>query len=78
MTPQGTPAKSCSAFWQIRALSQGSSLVPVAASSKVAIATSSAALLDSPPPSGRSERITRSSAGDTRPRWQKPLTTPRR
>ncbi len=62
----------------MRALSHGSSLAPVTASSSVAIATSSAALLDSPPPIGTSDRITTSSAGAVRPRWLNPVTMPRR
>ncbi len=50
MTPQGTPAKSCSACRQRRAFSCGSSVAPAAFSSSVAVATSRAALLDKPPP----------------------------
>ena len=51
--------------------------LPSAASSSVAVATSNAALLDSPPPSGTSEITSASSAGGTRPRAPKPATTPR-
>ena len=50
MMPQGTPAKSCSAFWQSKAFSIGSSTLPYNASIRVAAATSNAALLASPPP----------------------------
>ena len=60
MIPQGTPAKSCSARWQSNAFSSGSSAWPAIASSRVAVATSSAALLASPPPYGRVDSMTAS------------------
>ena len=43
MMPQGTPAKSCSAFWQRRAFSRWPSRVPTRPSRSVAAAHSSAA-----------------------------------
>ena len=74
MMPHGTPANSCSAFWQSSAFSRGSIVVPVIASMSVAVATSIAALLERPPPNGharfdhglKSERaqVARCEAGD--------------
>jgi hypothetical protein len=55
MMPHGTPANSCSAFLASNAFSTGSIFLPVAASIKVAVQTSSAALLLKPPPSGTVE-----------------------
>ncbi len=61
MSPQGTCAYSCSACRHIRAFSSRSSVAPAAASSSVAVDTSSEALLDSPLPSGTSETANASS-----------------
>ena len=77
MMPQGTPAYSCSARWQSLANSNGAIAWPVMAASNVAVATSKAALLDSPPPSGTVESITASNAGTHTPRAENPATTPR-
>ncbi len=63
MMPVGTPANSCSARWQSRALSLTSHIRPDAASTSVATATSSAALLDNPAPTGTSDSMTRSRPG---------------
>ncbi len=68
MRPQGTCAYSCSAWRQRRALSSRSSVAPAAASSSVAVDTSSEALLDRPLPSGTSETANASSDGGTMPR----------
>ena len=58
MIPQGTPAYSCSAFWHNSAFSTGGRLAPVIVSSSVAVATSSDALLESPPPTGTLDSTT--------------------
>ena len=58
MIPQGIPAKSCSAFWQARALAEGVvEDFPVRASRNVWKATSSAAELETPPPTGTEETM---------------------
>ena len=51
---------------------------PAAAARDARIRAYSAALLDSPPPSGTSDTIAASSAGSMTPRRPKPATTPRR
>ena len=52
MIPTGTPANSCSAFWQIRASRPRSISMPATVRSACPKPTSIAALLDSPPPTG--------------------------
>ena len=70
-------SKSCSAFCASSAFSIGSIVLPVAASIKVAVQTSSAALLLKPPPSGTLDRNATSSAGIISPRCWNPASTPR-
>src|SRR5487761_2396153 len=77
MMPHGTPAKSFSAFWQSSAFSTGSSFLPVTVSIKVAVETSKAALLESPPPSGTVECSNTSRPPGFRPRARQPAITPR-
>ena len=65
MMPQGTPANSCSARWQSNAFRTGSIARPRTASSNVAVATSRAALLESPALENFSGRVSDSGEG----RW---------
>ena len=57
MMPQGAPAKLFSARWHSRASSRSATApgLPADAMSARAVATSTAAELDSPPPKGTSE-----------------------
>lgn len=50
--PQGIPANVCSAFWQTRAFDFGSHWMGNMASRRVNVATSDAAELERPPPTG--------------------------
>ena len=58
MIPQGTPVATSSALRQASASARGPGCQPEASHSAVATATSSAALEDSPAPTGTSEAST--------------------
>lgn len=61
MIPHGILAKSCSAFWQAKAfLVRDTGPLGLSWSKKVYVATSSAAELDTPPPTGTDEMTTAS------------------
>ena len=63
MMPQGTSAKSCSAFWHSSAFSRVSNTVSSSPSRNVAMAHSSAAEDDKPAPPGIEEMMNASKPG---------------
>ncbi len=76
ITPTGAPTTSFSARWPASASSVRDSVEPVRSATARATAPSSAALEDSPPPTGTSESTMTSSPGTATPASRSAHTTP--